>query len=182
MVIGSGLVVPEREHHPYICKPFPGSLHTFESVVEMVSTLREAGYRKLRLVMDRGMLSQDNINLVRGGCHLVGLVGGWGWDTIGLASRWWEEEMERPGHVVRTSRGSVSARAMTVPLSGLPRVRVAVVVNPWRKAEAREARDPALLESDRGALTQGHIEELKRELRVRTRSSGGRSGTPRGSW
>ena len=137
------------------------------SVEDVLTTLRERGYRKLRLVMDRGMLSQENIDLVRrAGYHLVGLVRGWDWETVGLASRWSEEEMERNEHVVRTSRGSVYARAMTVPLFGLPRVKVAVVVNPRRKAEAREARDLALLEWDKGALTRGRIEELKRELRV----------------
>ena len=167
VVIGFGLVVSEREHHPYLCKPLPGSLHDSVSVEDVVTTLRDRGYRRLRLVMDRGMLSQENIDLVRGaGYHLVGLVRGWDWETIGLASRWSEEEMERPEHVVRTSRGSVYARAMTVPLFGLPKVRVAVAVNPRRKAEAREARDLALLEWGKGAVTKGRIEELKRELRV----------------
>ena len=33
-------------------------------------------------------------------------------------------------------------------------------------AEGREARDLALLEWDKGTLTQGRIEEFKRELRV----------------
>jgi hypothetical protein len=56
MVIGFGLVVSEREHHPYLCKPLPGSLHDSLSVEEVVAMLRERGYRKLRLVMDRGML------------------------------------------------------------------------------------------------------------------------------
>ena len=175
VVIGFGLVVSEREHHPYMCQPLPGSLHDSMSVEDVLTTLRERGYRKLRLVMDRGMLSQENIDLVRrAGYHLVGLVRGWDWETVGLASRWSEEEMERNEHVVRTSRGSVHARAMTVPLFGLPRVKVAVVVNPRRKAEAREARDLALLEWDKGALTRGRIEELKRELRVQNPRLGGK--------
>ena len=45
----------------------------------------------------------------------MGLVRGWDWETIGLASRWSDEEMERSEHVVRISRESVYARAMTVP-------------------------------------------------------------------
>jgi len=77
-----------------------------------------------------------------------------------------EEEMERHENAVETSRGSVYTRAMTVPLFGLPKVRVAVVVNPRRKMEAREARDLALLEWEKGVLSKGRIEELKRELRV----------------
>ena len=167
MVIGFGLVVSEREHHPYLCQPLPGSLHDSLSVEDVVTMLQERGYRKLRLVMDRGMLSQENVELVRGsGYHLVGLVRGWDWETIALASRWSEEELEQHENAVETSRGSVYTRAMTVPLFGLPKVRVAVVVNPRRKMEAREARDLALLEWEKGALSKGRIEELKRELRV----------------
>jgi hypothetical protein len=104
------------------------------------------------------------VELVRGAVyHLVGLVRGWGWETLALASRWSEDELERPEHVVRTSRGSVHARAVTVPLFGLSKVGVAVVVDPRRKAEAREARDLALLEWEKGALTKARIEELKRD-------------------
>jgi hypothetical protein len=106
VVIGFGLVVSEREHHPHLCTPLPGSLHDSVSVEEVVAMLRERGYRRLRLVMDLGMLSQENVDLVRGaGYHLVGLVRGWDLETIALASRWSEEELERPEHVVRTSGG-----------------------------------------------------------------------------
>jgi hypothetical protein len=167
MVIGYGLVVSEREHHPYLCKPLPGSLHDSLSVADVVAMLQERGYRKLRLVMDRGMISKENVEWVRNaGYHLVGLVRGWDWETLALASRWNEEELEQPEHVVETSRGSVYARAQTTSLYGLPKVRVAVVVNPRWKQEAREARDLALLEWEKGNLTKEHIEELKRELKV----------------
>ena len=176
VVIGFGLVVSEREHHPYLCKPLPGGLHGSVSVEDVVTTLRELGYRKLQVVRERGMLSQENMDLVRGAAyHLVGCVRGWDWKTIALASRWSEEEMERPERVVRTSRGSVYARAMPVPLFGLPKVRVAAAVNPRRKAEAWEVRDLALLEWEKGGLAKERIEELEWELRVENPRPRGKS-------
>jgi hypothetical protein len=65
--------------------------------------------------------------------------------------------------VVETSRGSVYARALTTPLFDLPRVRVAVVVNPRRKTEKREGRDLALKELQSTPDPQ-RIRKLRREL------------------
>ncbi len=94
-------------------------------------------------------------------------------DRLGLPRS--EEELERPERLVRTSRGSVYARAMPVPLFGLPKVRVAAAVNPRRKAEAWEMRDLALLEWEKGALAKERIEELEWELRVENPRPRGKS-------
>ena len=154
-VIGFGPAVSEREHRPYLCKPLPGSLHDFVRVDNVVTTLRWRDYRKLRLVMDRGLLSQEITNLARGGLPPRG-VGPW----MGLGD-------DRPGlPLVGRGDGTVRARGEDLPGVGvcpgddrpplrLPRVRVAVVVNPRRKAEAREARDLTLLEWGKGAPDPG---------------------------
>ena len=145
---------------------FPGNQNDSLSVGETVEILRARGYERIRLVMDRGMISKENVELARrNGYHLVGLVKGWDLQTVALASDGTEEEFERPEHVVATSRGSVYARALTTTLFGIPRVRVAVVVNPRRKAEEREGRDLALQELE-GPVSKERLKELKQQLRV----------------
>ncbi len=168
LVVGFGMVVSEGHHHPYLCRVLPGSQHDSLGVGETVEMLRTRGYEKLRLVMDRGMISRENVELARKrGYHLVGLVKGWDLETVALASQWSETELERPEHVVATSRGSVYARALTTPLFDIPRVRVAVVVNPRRKAEDREGRDLALQELE-GPVTKERLKDLKQQLRVQS--------------
>ncbi len=69
-----------------------------------------------------------------------------------MASRLLEEEMERPEHVVRASRGSGYARAMTVPyFDRPPESECGRGGGPRRRAEAREVRELALLGWDKGA-------------------------------
>ena len=175
-VVGFGMVVSEGHHHPYLCRVLPGSQNDSLGVAETVAMLRVRGYERIRLVMDRGMISKENVALARReGYHLVGLVKGWDPETVAFASQWSEGELERAEHVVPTSRGSVYARATTTPLFGIPRVRVAVVENPRRKAEEREGRDLALQELE-GPVAPDRLAELKQQLRVqnpkRRRSKG----------
>lgn len=165
-VVGFGMVVSEGHHHPYLCRALPGNQNDSLSVREAVEMLRARGYERIRLVMDRGMITKDNVELARKERYpLVGLVKGWDLKSIALASQWSEEELERPEHVVATSRGSVYARALTTSLFDIPRVRVAVVVNPGRKKEDREARDLALQELE-GPVSKERLDEIKKELRV----------------
>lgn len=166
-VVGFGMVISSGSGgHPYLCRALPGAQHDSLSVRETVGLLREWGYAKLRLVMDRGMITEENLKLARSeGYHLVGLVKGWDWETITLASQWSAEELERSEHAVETSRGLVYARAFTTTMFEIPKVRVAVVVNTKRKREDREARDRALLEWE-GPVSKERLGVLKRELRV----------------
>ncbi|EQD77427.1 transposase (IS4) [mine drainage metagenome] len=165
-VVGFGMVVSEEHHHPYLCQALPGSQNDSLSVGPTVEMLRARGYEKIQLVMDRGMISKENVDLaVREGYQLVGLVKGWDLETIALASRWTEQELEQPEHVVATSRRSVYARALTTSLFGIPKVRVAVIENPRRKAEDREGRDLALQELE-GPVSKDRLKELKQQLRV----------------
>ncbi|MHB1916002.1 MAG: IS1634 family transposase [Thermoplasmata archaeon] len=166
-VVGFGMVISSGPGgHPYLCRALPGAQNDSLSVRETIDLLRGWGFRRLRLVMDRGMITEANLKLARGeGYHLIGLVKGWDWETIGLASRWDAEELERSEHAVETSRGLVYARALTTSLFEMPKVQVAVVVNTRRKREDREARDRSLLEWE-GPVSKERLGVLKRELRI----------------
>ena len=169
-VVGFGMVVSSEHHHPYFCRALPGSQNDSLSVGETVRTLRSWGYEGLRLVIDRGMITKENVKLARDeGYPLVGLVKGWDLTTLALASRWSEEELEQPENVVETSRGSVYAKALTTPLFDVPELRVAVVVNPRRKAEEREGRDLALDEWEGPSpVSEDRVEVLKKQLKVQS--------------
>lgn len=167
-VVGFGMVVSSEHHHPYLCRALPGSQNDSLGVGETIRTLRSWGYEGLRLVMDRGMITKENVKLARDeGFPLVGLVRGWDLTTLALASRWSEEELEQPENVVETSRGSVYAKALTTPLFDTPELRVAAVVNPRRKAEEREGRDLALDEWEGPSqVSKDRVEVLKKQLKV----------------
>ncbi len=167
-VVGFGMVVSSEHHHPYLCRALPGSQNDSLGVGDTVRTLRSWEYEGLRLVMDRGMITKENVQLARDeGFPLVGLVKGWDLETIALASRWSEEELEQPENVVETSRRSVYAKALTTPLFDIPELRVAVVVNPRRKAEEREGRDLALDEWEGPSpVAEDRVEVLKKQLKV----------------
>ena len=167
-VVGFGMVVSSEHHHPYLCRALPGSQNDSLGVGETIRTLRSWRYEGLHRVMDRGMITKENVKLSRDeGFPLVGLVRGWDLTTLALASRWSEEELEQPENVVETSRGSVYARALTTPLFGIPALRVAVVVNPRRKAEEREGRDLALDEWEGPSqVSRDRVEVLKKQLKV----------------
>jgi hypothetical protein len=166
-VVGFGMVISSGPGgHPYLCRALPGAQHDSLSVRETIDLLRVWGYRKLRLVMDRGMITEENLKLARSeGYQLIGLVKGWDWETIALASQYGPGELERSEHAVETSRGLVYARALTAPLFEIPKVRLAVVVNTRRKREDQEARDRSLLEWE-GPVSKERLGILKRELRI----------------
>lgn len=165
-VVGFGMVVSEGYHLPYLCRALPGNQHDSMGVGETVQMLRTQGYERLRMVMDRGMISKENVEAARRAkYHLVGLVKGWDTETVALASLWSEKELEVSENVVKTSRGMVFARALTTSLFDVPRLQVAVVVNLHRKTEEREGRELALRELE-GPVPKKRVEELKQELKV----------------
>jgi len=176
-VMGFGLVVSRDHRHPVLCRPLPGSKNDTLTVGETVAMLKGEGLEGVTLVMDRGMVSKENVAKVRAaGYEMVGLVRGWSAETEALARRWPGEALERETHVVaRSGGGAAFARAFTAPLMGRPRLRLAVVVDLRRKTEDREARELALAEW-RTRLTDERRRELGRELKDLLVGARGRRG------
>ena len=176
-VIGFGMVVSRDHRHPVLCRPLPGSKNDTLTVGETVAMLEGQGLHHLTLVVDRGMVSKENVERVRAAqFHLTALVRGWSEATEALARRWPGEALEREEHVVaRSGGGAAFARAFTASLWGLPRLRVAVVVDLRRKTEDREARELALGEW-RARLTDERRKELRRELKDLLKRARGRRG------
>jgi hypothetical protein len=123
------------------------------------------------------MVSKENIKSVhKAGYNLVGLVRGWNGESETIVRRYCADALERENNVVARSQGGAAfARAFTTPLFGLPRMRVAVVVDLRRKTEDREARELALAEW-RGQLSDERRLELSHDLKGLLVPARGRRG------
>ena len=162
-VVGFGLVISRDHHHPVLCRPLLGSKNDTLSVRDTVNELKDFGFEHLTLVMDRGMVSEENLKVVTGaGYEQVGIVRGWNEEAWNYVTRWPREALEHPRFVVSRSNGEVAyCRGWTASLLGRKQMRVAAVLNPWRADQERGSRDLAIKQ-----LTEGHLPaERLRQIR-----------------
>lgn len=164
-VVGFGMVVSRDHHHPVLCRPLPGSLSDSVSMATTLEMLRGFGLGQITLVVDRGIVSKENVTrVVESGHHLLGMVRGWTDETRRYATRWTEEGLERPEYVVARSHGNAAyARGFTAPLFGQPKVRVVVVSDARRRVEERQSRD-LLVQELGGHPPKGRLGEIRHEL------------------
>lgn len=177
-VVGFGMVVSREHHHPLLCRPLPGAQHDSVALPDMVRLMQAEGVERIKVVLDRGITSGDNIRfLTQRGYDVVGLVKGWTDATRELASRWPDQELENAKYAVETSHGHVVyARAMTAPLFGMAKVRVAVVENLRKKAAERDARENALRELQEGPVDAERLREIRAQLSGLVKTVAGRRG------
>src|SRR3990172_7205455 len=174
-VVGFGLVTSRVHHHPVQCRPLVGSRNDMISVDETVARMEGAGLKGVTLVMDRGMVSAENLKVVRkAGYHQVGMVRdgteGW-WEGLG---KWSEEALERPEHlVVRPSGERLYARAWTGSIIEQRQLRLVLVVDPEEKENERLGRAQRLRELQ-GNPGKVRLRELRGELRVQDRRKQGK--------
>ena len=176
-VVGFGLVTSRVHHHPVQCRPIVGSRNDMLSVDETVARLEAADVKGVTLIMDRGMVSAENIARVRkAGYHQIGMVRDGGnewWEALG---RWSEKELESPENlVVRPSGERVFARAWTGAMLGQRPLRLALVVDPeWKELE-RLGRKERLRELQGKPGTE-RLRELKDELGMEDPRRSGKEG------
>jgi hypothetical protein len=71
-------VVSRDHHHPVLCPPLLEFKHDAIGVGETVQQLKGFGCGHLRLVMDRGMSSDESLKgVTRSGYEQLGIVRGW---------------------------------------------------------------------------------------------------------
>ena len=188
-VVGFGLVTSRVHHHPVQLRPIAGSRNDMLSVDETVGRLEGAGVKGVTLVMDRGMVSADNIARVRkAGYHQIGMVRDGGEDWWEALGKWGEKGLETPEHlVVRPSGERMFARAWTGSMLGQRQLRLSLVVDPeWKELERlgrkerlwelqgnpgterlRELRDELGMEDPRRSGKKGYVPGLLRRARGR---------------
>ena len=178
-VVGFGLVVSRDHHHPVLCRPLVGAKNDTVGVGETVEQLKGFGYEHLTLVMDRGMVSEENLKVVTdAGYEQLGIVRGWNQEAWSYITRWPREELEQPQFVVERASGTAAyCRSWVAPLYGRTRMRVAVVENPRRATEEREARDLAIMTLEKGHPSVERLRQIRKVLgRDVAETSRGRRG------
>ncbi|MGI0155682.1 MAG: IS1634 family transposase [Thermoplasmata archaeon] len=177
-VVGFGLVVSRDHHHPVLCRPIVGSKNDTVEVGETVQFLKGFGYEHLTMVMDRGMVSEENLKVVtEAGYEQLGIVRGWNEEAWKYITRWPRETLEQPRFVVeRAGGGAAYCRSWVAPLYGRQRMRVAVVENPRRTTEEKESRDLAMMTLEKGHPSAERLRQIRKVLgkEVAERSRGRR--------
>ena len=165
-VVGFGMVVSRDDHHPVLCRPLLVSKNDTVGVGETVQFLKGFGYEHLTMVMDRGMVSEENLKAVTGaGYEQLGIVRGWNEEAWTYITRWPREVLEQPRFVVdRASERAAYCRSWVAPLYGRTRMRVAVVENPYRAGEERESRDLAIRTLEKGHPSAERLRLIRRTL------------------
>ncbi len=165
-VVGFGLVISRDHHHPVLCRPLLGSKNDTLSVRDTVNQLKDFGFERLTLVMDRGMVSEENLKAVTdAGYEQVGIVRGWNEAAWEYVTRWPREKLEQPRFVVSRSNGEVAyCRGWTASLYGRKSMRVAAVLNPWRADQERGSRDLAMRELAEGKVPTERLRQIRKVL------------------
>lgn len=176
-VIGFGLVTSRHRHLPVLCRAIPGSRHDTVTVQDTVHTLQAFGFDHLTLIMDRGMVSEENVEfVVKSGYEQVGLVPETHKRAWAYVAKWPSEQVEQPRFIVQRGSGSVVyARSWTASLLGRKRMKVAVVVNPFRKVHEQVGRDHLLWTSDQ-AKDKKALRNVRQELGDLAKPAPGRRG------
>lgn len=176
-VLGFGMVTSRHSHYPVLCRAIRGSRSDTLTVHDMTNHLKAWGFHRLTLILDRGMISRENVAcVVDAGFDLVGLVPETHKEAWSYITHWPNDELEKPRYVVARSSGAkVYVRAWRASLMGRKRMQVALVLDPLRAARERLERDGLIQSADR-TTEPGRLREIRDELGALAIPSVGRKG------
>lgn len=164
-VLGFGMVTSRHRQHPVLCRAIRGSRSDTLTVQDVVRHLKAWGFGRLTMILDRGMISRENVEcVVDSGFDLIGLVPETHKEAWSYIAHWPNEELERPRHLVeRASGAKVYVRAWCAELLGRKKMRVALVLDSLRAARERLERD-GLIHAVDLAKAPGRLRELREDL------------------
>lgn len=164
-VLGFGMVTSRHRQHPVLCRAIRGSRNDTVTVQDVVHHLKAWGFERLTLILDRGMISRENVEfIVESGYGLVGLIPETHKEAWEYIARWPSAEMEQPRYLVERSSGTkVYARCWRAPLLGRKSMRVALVLDPVRAAQERVERD-GLMRAVDTTTDAKRLRELREDL------------------
>jgi len=176
-VLGFGLVTSRFNHHPVLCRAIPGSRNDTVTVQDVVNNLKAWGFDKLTLIMDRGMVSKENVKfIIESGFDQVGIVpdtNNAAWDYL---ARWAAEDVQKPEFIVkRSEKRWVYVRAWEAPLFDRKRMKVALVIDSVRGAEEMTERDGMIHTADK-STDASLLRELRHDLGYLAVPAPGRRG------
>ena len=176
-VLGFGMVTSRHRQHPVLCRAIRGSRHDTLTVEDVVNHLKAWGFKNLTLILDRGMISRENVELiVKSGFNLVGLVPEThkeAWDYI---THWSNVKLECPQYLIERGSGSkVYSRSWRAPLMGRNNMRVALVVDPVRATYEQLERN-GLIRAAEKATNPKRLREIRDDLGTLAIPAPGRRG------
>lgn len=176
-VLGFGMVTSRHSQYPVLCRAIRGSRSDTLTVQDMTNHLKAWGFNHLTLILDRGMISRENIEcVVDAGFELVGLVPETHKEAWSYITHWTSQELEKPKHVVeRASGAKVYVRAWRAPLMGRKNMRVALVLDSMRAARERLERD-GLIHAAEITTKPRRLHEIRDELGALAIPAQGRKG------
>ena len=165
--IGVALVTSQKNCFPVLCRPIPGAKHDNITVKDIVNTLWNWGVRRVMLIMDRGMVSTDNLqyavkekkyNLLLG-CPETSI------DVLREMSRWSSKELMMPKNIFERAekkfvylKGSNKGKILGADGKSI------TVLDPIRLAEERATRDWMLKEFNSPNTSEKRKKELSKRL------------------
>lgn len=164
-VIGFGMVTSRRRQHPVLCRAIRGSRSDTLTVQDIVHQLKAWGFKHLTLIVDRGLISQANVEfIVQSGFAVVGIVPETNKEAWDYLIRWPNSTVEQPNFIVeRAAGGKVYARTWNAPLMGRKKMRLALALDPLRASHERLERD-ALIHAVEHTTDSRRLRELREDL------------------
>ncbi|MBI5242666.1 MAG: transposase [Elusimicrobia bacterium] len=176
-VLGFGMVTSRHRQHPVLCRAIRGSRSDTLTVQDVVNHLKAWGFGRLTLILDRGMISRENVEfVVKSGFNLVGLVPETHQEAWTYIAHWPGDELERSQYLVERGSGAkVYVRSWRAPLMGRKHMRVALVLDKMRASREQIERDGILQAVERTSNPK-RLRELREDLGALAVSAPGRRG------
>jgi transposase len=162
--IGVGFVISRENGFPVRCGAIPGSKNDTLTMEDLLAALEAWGYRNIPMIVDRGMVSAQNVNSARkGGFHIICCCPETSNEVRNALSHWTDEDISKWENVVkRPSEGMVYAKGWKENMYGQSGL-ITLVQNPTQKAMEKSNRDTMISELNE-TTDKKRIKELKTAL------------------
>ncbi len=159
--IGVGFVISGGNGFPVRCGAIPGSKNDTLTMEDLLVALKAWRYQNIPMIVDRGMLSAQNIKIARKeGFHIIGCCPETRNEVVNALSCWEDEDISRWENAVkRYSEGLVYVKGWKGTLYGQSG-SITVVLDPARKAMEKANRDMMIKEL-RETTDKMRVNELK---------------------
>jgi len=172
--IGVALVTSQKNCFPVLCRPIPGAKQDIITVKDVVNGLWNWGIKGAMLIMDRGMVSTENLKYTVKekkydlllGCPEKSI------DVLQELSRWDDNELMTPENVFeRKENKFVYLKGSEGKMLGCEG-RYITVLDPLRQAKERTERNWMLKEFNSPNTSEKRKKELRRRLGWRSFTHG----------
>lgn len=159
--IGVGFVISGENGFPIRCGAIPGSKNDTLTMEDLLAALEAWGYRGIPMIVDKGMLSTQNIKIAqKEGFHIISCCPETSNEVASALSYWNDEDISKWENAVRRySEGMVYVKGWKGTLYGQSG-SIVVVLDPARKTMEKANRDMMIKELSE-TTDKKRVNELK---------------------